>query len=243
MTQTNALRLKIILSAFGGLAFVCLLTAFASAEDASAKTSEPKGSVEFDCPDAPDGEMAELDLSQGMFKDLFGIGDAAVAGVVEALHQSAATTGGESDTQEAADQLEAARQIVQLAGQVIKGVRMRDYDTGTADDKQVSKLVSYYDKKLHAQGWETIVRITSSDETIVVSALRENGAIKGVFCISADTEILLANVQCDISPENVKKLSAAATKISLQAGLFDVLKQEVHQLMPGTTEAKVSVAK
>ncbi len=243
MAQTNDLRLKVILSLAGSLAFACLLTGFAFAEDPSAKTAAPKGSVEFDCPDAPDGEMAELDLSQGMFKDLFGIGDAAVAGVVEALRQSAATTGGESELQEAAEQLEAARQIVQLAGQVIKGVRVRDYDTGAADDKQVSKLVFYYDKKLRAQGWETIVRSTSGDETIVVAVLRENGAIKGVFCISADTEIMLANVQCDISPENVKKLSAAATKIGLQAGLFDVLKQEIHQLMPGTTEAKVSVAK
>jgi hypothetical protein len=36
---------------------------------------------------------------------------------------------------------------------------------------------------------------------------------------------------CDVSPENVKKLSAAATKIGLENGLLQVLEKEMGRLL------------
>ena len=62
----------------------------------------------------------ELDVGQGMFQDLFGIGEAAVAGVVEGLAQSAAADGGEDEAKATAEGLAAVQHVVQLVGKFVQ---------------------------------------------------------------------------------------------------------------------------
>ena len=81
---------------------------------------------QFDEANLPPANV-ELDLSQGMFENLFGIGDAAVAGVAETLMKS--TKGDHAEAMHmAAEQLAAVRQIIGLAGKVVKEVRVRAYE-------------------------------------------------------------------------------------------------------------------
>ena len=47
------------------------------------RTNSPTGRLDFEAANLPTANV-EVDLSQAMFKDLFGIGDAAIAGVAEA---------------------------------------------------------------------------------------------------------------------------------------------------------------
>ena len=63
-----------------------------------------------------------------MFRDLFGLGDAAAAGVAETLFRSAEGDDGAQGVRMAAEQLEAARQILQLASEVVREVRIRVYE-------------------------------------------------------------------------------------------------------------------
>ena len=87
MSFRTALEATGIRGSAACLAFILLLGAIARAEDSTSKNTITPGNVEFDYADAPAANV-ELDLSQGMFHDLFGIGDAAVAGVADALAKS-----------------------------------------------------------------------------------------------------------------------------------------------------------
>ena len=86
----------------------------------------PSGRINFEAAKLPPASI-EVDLSQEMFKDLFGIGDAAIAGVAETLLKYAQRDGDAKNVALAAEQLEAAKQITQLAGNVVREVRVRVY--------------------------------------------------------------------------------------------------------------------
>jgi hypothetical protein len=45
-----------------------------------------------------------------------------------------------------------------------------------------------------------------------------------------NNDLVLANVVCDISPENVKKLTATAAKIGLENGLQQILEVQMRQM-------------
>jgi hypothetical protein len=113
------------------------------------------GRIDFDEAKLPPANV-ELDLSQGMFANLFGIGDAAVAGVAETLTKS--TKGDHAEAMHmAADQLAAVRQIIGLAGKVVREVRVRAYE------KMAEDLSSRFDKQLKNGEWEKVAVLRKGD--------------------------------------------------------------------------------
>lgn len=222
------------LGAFAAVLFYALTAAHA--QDSDARSSEPTGRIDFSEADLPPATV-EVDLSQGMFNDLFGIGDAAVAGVAETLLESAKQNDGAEGTRLAAEQLAAARQIMQLASDVVREVRVRVYSDLPEDSVKPEALASKFDGQLNEGKWDNVVRVREDDSSVRVSLLREDGAVRGVFVIAAEEdEVVLANVVCDISPENAKKLTSAAAKIGLENGLQQVIEMKMramkHRLPP-----------
>ena len=60
------------------------------------------------------------------------------------------------------------------------------------------------------------------------------GAIQGIFVTATDGDsVVIANVVCDISPENVKTLTSTATKIGMENGLAQVIEQKMKKF-PGS---------
>jgi hypothetical protein len=207
----------------------------ANGQLAVAADSGTPGRIEFDDTSLPPATV-EIDLQQSMFHDLFGLGDAAVAGVAETLLQSAGSDSGSEGLRLAAEQLQAARQILQLASDVVHEVRVRVYENLPSELGQPATLVAPYDGQLRAGNWDTVVQVRDGDDSVRVSLLRESGAVRGVFIVAADgSDLVLANVVCDASPENVKKLTSAAAKIGLENGLgkeIEAKMRRLHQRLP-----------
>lgn len=198
-------------------ALFCVLTV-AHGEANAVADDAPVGRIDFETADLPAANV-EVDLSQAMFKDLIGIGDAAIAGAAEAVLN--ATHNGEGAHKQvhlAAEQLEAARQIMQIFGNVVREVRVRAYESLPEGTDDATSLFKPFEGQLKSAKWETIVRVRQDEQVARVSVLRSGGAIRGIFVTASDGDaVVLANVVCELSPENVKKLSAAATKIGLEA--------------------------
>ncbi len=187
----------------------------------------PAGRLDFEAANLPEANV-EVDLSQEMFQDLFGIGDAAIAGVAESLLKSPDEGHGAKATKLAAHQLEAARQIMQLAGNVVREVHVRLYEH-LPGDVNAAALFKPFDEQLRAGNWETLARVRKDDEAARVAVIRDAGAVRGIFVVATDGDgVVLANVVCDISPDNVKKLTSAATKIGLENGLAQKIRLELE---------------
>ena len=230
MSCAKLLRISGLGESIACAALVCLLSMAARGEDLGSKSAAAQGNVDFDYADAPPA-VVELDLSQGMFHDLFGIGDAAVAGVADALAQSAGTKSGAEGAKMAAEELAVARQIVQITGQVVQGVRVRVYQGVNGQSDKTDKLLSHYDDKLRTENWQAILRAHYKDQMVTVWTFRNSGAIKGLFVVAAaNGNLVLTNVVCDVSPENVQKLTTAATNIALQAGIGKMIEAKLHKL-------------
>jgi uncharacterized protein DUF4252 len=212
------------------LAGVLFCTKMAQAKSPDSSDGAAVGRINFDDANLPPANV-ELDLSQGMFGNLFGIGDAAVAGVAETLMKSSDRDHADS-MKMAAEQLAAARQILGLAGKVVREVRVRAYEKMTED------LSSRFDKQLREGEWEKVVVVRKGDENARVFIISRNDSIRGAFVVagSHDGQVLV-NVVCDISPDNVKNLTSAATKIGLDNNLQQVIEmkfRKVHGPMPAS---------
>jgi hypothetical protein len=198
---------------------------------AESTSAAPTGRVDFKSANLPPANV-ELDLSQSMFGDLFGIGDAAVAGVAEALNQSAKGEQAEG-TKMAAQQLAAIRQIIGLSSKVVHEVRIRAYEKLTDD------LSSRFDEQLKDGNWEKIVVVRKGDENARVFVINREGSIRGIFVVAGGHGgQVLVNVVCDMSPENVKELTSAATKIGLENGLRQELEQKFRKMQRPKGEAQ-----
>ena len=212
---------------------VVLLFGLASAQaqaESPGTSSGVIGRVELHSATLPPATV-EVDLSQSMFRDLFGLGDAAVAGVAESLLQSLGSEGDSPELKLAAEQLGAARQALQLASEVIREVRIRAYTEVPDQLELVETLNSHFGDQLDAKGWDHVVRAREDNENVRVSVLRSDGAVRGLFVIAgSDEEIVVVNIVCDVSPENIKKLTAAATKIGLENGLRQELEAHMKHL-------------
>jgi Domain of unknown function (DUF4252) len=200
---------------------------------AIAAEGAPTGRLDFEAANLPEANV-EVDLSQEMFHDLFGIGDAAIAGIAETLMKSANGEEGTKGTKLAAEQLEAARQIVQLAGNVIREVRVRVYEDLPEEAGDPQKLLKPFDEQLSGGKWETLARVRDNDDTVRVAAIRGGGSIQGIFVVVTDGDsVVLANIVCDISPDNVKKLTTAATKVGLENGLAAAIESKMKHMSGG----------
>jgi hypothetical protein len=224
---------------------LCVVTA-AYAQRSDTTSDVTTGRIDFAVADLPPATV-EVDLSREMFSDLFGLGDAAVAGAAETLLKSAEANRGAEGTRMAAEQLAAARQILQLAREVVREVRVRVYEELPEGSVNADELMSRFDEQLSAGDWENVVRVRDGDENVRVSLLRSDGAIRGGFVVVADgSDLVLANVVADVSPENIKKLSSAAARIGLENGLQQMLERQMRQLpgrLPPAEETEVAPVK
>lgn len=226
----------------GFAAVLVCAAASAQADEGSASSTAPIGRVDFAAVDLPPATV-EVDLSREMFRDLFGLGDAAIAGVAESLLKSAGSNSDAQGTRMAAEQLAAAQQIIRLASEVVHEVRVRVYENVEEGAIQPDELMANFDGQLRDGNWENVVRVRDGDDNVRVSLLRNDGAVRGAFVVVADgSDVVLANVVADISPENVKKLTSAAAQIGLENGLQQVLEQKMrelpHRLPPGKIEKR-----
>ena len=230
MTWSHLKMLRQAACVGAGLVVLCLLSKGAKTSEVATKPAEVNGNVDFDFPDAPPAKF-EFDVGQGMFQDLFGIGEAAVAGLVEGLAQATSANSDDGEAKATAEGLAAAQQVVQLIGRFVQGARVNGYDL-EGDKTDAKKIEAYYNKKLHSQNWQTIFRLRDGDETYAVSTLRSEGAIKGLFIFSSDgDEVYLFNIVCDISPENVKQLTSAAARIGIKVNANQsMLEDGMHML-------------
>jgi hypothetical protein len=207
-----------------------MLTYLAAAAHAQTAESDngPAGRIDFKAANLP-AATVEVDLSQGMLSDLLGLGDAAAAGAAETLLKAAGAE--DEGTRLAADQLAAARQILRLASEVVREVRVRVYENLPEDSFQSDKLMSDFDSQLRGGNWENIVRVRDGEDNVRVSLLRSEGAVRGAFIVVADgSDLVLANVVGDISPDNVKKLTSAAAQIGLENGLQPMIEVKMREL-------------
>src|SRR5882757_8285303 len=124
----------------------------------------------------------------------------------------------------AAEQLAAVRQIIGLAGKVVHEVRIRAYEKNPED------LSSRFDKQLHEVEWEKVVVLRKGDENARVFIIYRNDSIRGAFVMAGGHGgQVLVNVVCDISPDNVKSLTSAATKIGLDNNLEQMIEMKFRK--------------
>jgi Domain of unknown function (DUF4252) len=202
------------------------------AQTAVSSNSGSIGRVAFDYTDLPPATV-EVDLSQGLLSDIFGIGNAAVAGVTEALANYAGTNKGTEGTRLAAEKVTAVHQIVQTLGQVVREVHVRAYEGLPDQTGLTDKLLSHYDERVHAGNWENVIRVQERGNTVRVAVARAEGGIRGLFVIVVDGHnVVMSNLVCDVSPDNTKKLTAIAAKTGLDAGLGQMLEAKMRKFKP-----------
>jgi hypothetical protein len=97
-------------------------------------------------------------------------------------------------------------------------------------------LSSRFDKQLQQGDWEKVVVLRKGDENARVFIISRNDSIRGAFVVAGGHGgQVLVNVVCDISPDNVKSLTSAATKIGLDNNLQQAIEmkfRKVHGPMP-----------
>jgi hypothetical protein len=213
------------LSCAAALATVVLHAANANGQaqfDAPNDADVP-GRIDFDSANLPSASI-ELNLHQQTIKNLFNLGDAAIAGVVDALVESANSSHSSDGAQLAAEQLIAAREIIQFAGQLVQEVRVRVY-TEPPDE-----LVLRCEKQLDVRDWHTVMRGRDGGNSVQISILENETALRGVFIIAGEgRHVVLVNVACEASPERVKQLTSAAMKVALENGLGEVIETQMRK--------------
>ena len=211
------------------VAIVGLAPVYAEQIDLGHKSVQ--GRVDFRAADLPPATV-EIDLNREIFGDLFGLGDAAVAGVLQSLTESNQSESSQV-TELAAERLADARELIGLVKDVVTEVRVRVYEDLPDEEKDLARrTAASFDKQLQEGNWDKVLTVRERGESVRVALLRVEGAVSGVFISATDgDDLVLVNVVCDASPENVKKLTAAATKIGLENGLRDVLEKELRHLV------------
>lgn len=164
----------------------------------------------------------QIEMGPGMISDLLGLGKAAIAGATDTLIE---LPQGSETTRLAADQLVALQEIVQIASEVVQEVRIRVFEESS------TTLSAQFANQLEAGRWDTIVRVHDGNESVELSLVRQDGAVRGIFVIVADgKDLVLVNVVCNVSPEMMKTLTAKAARIGLDNGLQHMLEDEFKRL-------------
>ncbi len=74
-------------------------------------------------------------------------------------------------------------------------------------------------------------RVRDADESVVVCVLQHASAIRGLFIMVSDRDdLVLVNVVCQLTPENVKQLTNQATKIGMKAGLEGLIEDAMKRI-------------
>ena len=212
----------------------CLLAIVASAPPAAAQSqagnqTDPR-IVTIDHPG--DARPAvQVALPAGMFADLRGLVDAALAGAGEALQAD----GGENQeaTRLAAEHIAAIREVTQMLEGAIEEVRVQLYDGRNGESLPISveSVADHYAKKLTAAGWDQVVRASEGDGSANVFLLRDAGALRGVFVVAGEHgQMALVNAACDISPQRLKELTHRLTSLWLEVGGREQLQHAAERL-------------
>jgi hypothetical protein len=204
--------------------------AAAYAQESAPPASAELGRIEFNHPGNAK-KYVEFNLGPEMFGDLFGIGDAALSGVAAALSDSPQAKEGSQAIQLAAAKAAAARELIGIAKNVIHSVHVRAYDGLENAVAEQASVGSHYSEQLKSGGWEQTLRAQDGDKSVQVSAVRADGAIRGVFVVAGERDkLVLINVICDVSPENAKRLTTAAVQAGLAAGLDKQIEQAMKHM-------------
>lgn len=212
------------------------LAVLAAAPPASAQTAAappaapPSVAVALDYPDAPPATV-ELDLGEGMVGDVFGIGRAALTGVVRSLAEATASSAGHDNTHELIEHLGAVNEMTELLGGVVHVASIRVYEDLPEGPEQGAAMLAYYEKKLAEAQWDGVLRVREGNKQVRVSLHRADGAVRGVFLVACEGEkAVVASVACDLSPANIERLTALATKTGMQLGLEKGINKAMEKL-------------
>lgn len=191
----------------------------------------PSGEVSLELPGAPPATV-EIDLSRGLIRHALTLGDAAIAGFLEGL-----TTEANAETAESAkfiaSQLTSARELSDIASEVIHEVHVRVWDRLPEDGQVIEKAFKHFDAELKGSLWESAFSVREKGESVRVFMQRDGNteSIRGVFIIAGDgNDLVLANATGDLSPEKVQRFVSSATKIAMKLGLDKELNKAVAEL-------------
>jgi hypothetical protein len=220
----------VVVAVFGGGTAFGQITESASTARSAGQVDQVRatvGRIAFDFPQAPPATV-EIDLSEGILQDLSGITEAAIAGFTEALGETARSGGGTSQRLAA---VAAAQQIVQTLGTVVRELHVRVYDRlpeGAQDVRE--RMVAHYHEKLREAAWDNVVRFREGNDSVTLAVLRGDGAVRGLFLVFSDNrQLIIAEAQCDLTPEKVKLVAHQLTKIGVEFGLT----QEIERALRG----------
>jgi hypothetical protein len=187
--------------------------------------ASPAARVEFDHPGAGSATV-EVDLPAGMLSDLVGLGDAAVAGVAEALQGAQLSGDVQAEVKLANEQLAAVRAIVASLQGAVGEVRVRIYEGDSDIPVDAAAVTEHYSQKLQGSAWDKIVSVREDDDSATVFLVRDAGAVRGVFVVVTDgSDLVLANVLCDVSPDRIKQITRQATSMGLELGGEQALRE------------------
>ena len=170
-----------------------------------------------------------------MLASLSGIGQAAISGATEALLESA-TSHENGPVQQSAEHLTAINQILGTLSGLVHEVRVRIYEQLPENARELqSSIVTYYEQKLRGTQWDNVARVQEDNSRVIVCVLHRDGAIRGLFVIVAgDSDLVLANLVCDLTPDKVNQVANQATKIGLKVGLEQVIRDAMPQMSHNT---------
>lgn len=213
------------------LLVLCLgITAQSASNSPSAySANQVPGRVNLDF-ESPVPAKVEVDLSRGVLRDMSGIARAAVSGALNAIIEDNDTQRGESIPL-TVEQLNAVREISDVAVEIVHEVRIRVYEMPDSAVEVPSAMFAYYQDKLSTADWENVVRVRDGDENVNISFLLDDGAIRGVFIIVAERdEAVIVNAACELSPGKVEQLTNRAASIGLQFGLGEAIEEVVREV-------------
>jgi hypothetical protein len=189
------------------------------------------GRAEFDHPAAAAPSVA-VDLSAGLFRDFAGLGDAALAGVVEGVVKGGAANGAMAENLKlTADQLAAVRKIVGTAEGALVEARVSIYRGKSDKPASSAEVADYYAAKLQSAAWDKIVDVRDGDHFASVFLMRDAGTVRGIFVVASQgRDLVLANMVCEISPQRVKAITEQAVELGLAFNGENGLKRFVGQL-------------
>ncbi|MEM8865136.1 MAG: DUF4252 domain-containing protein [Planctomycetota bacterium] len=186
--------------------------------------------VSLDYPDAPPATV-ELSLSAGLFSDLFGITESAVQGVIDAATRFGQEA--DDDQQEAiqltAEQLALSQKVLSIVKGSIQSVELRVYKNA-ADG--MAPMKAYYNQQLASAGWDRVLRVADGDDQVEVALSRDAGGISGAFFMASNNvkELVIAVVDCTLSPEKMQELTDTVTTGALDAGLGEEIEKAVQEI-------------
>lgn len=196
-----------------GLAAACLLAASPTLADEPTPAELPTPKV-------------SINVSASLINDLFGVTDAALSGVAEALNEH---QGDNKAVRLTAEQIAAAKKVIGLATDSVNGVRIRVYED--LDPAISSSLLASHNATLSAEGWEQVVEVNDKKERVRIALRNQEGAVRGVRVLVLNgSETVSLDADCDLSPERVQELTRTATQIGFEFGLEEALEEVVREV-------------